>query len=79
MISEISVLRVIPKPPPIHRDQVKALLRRVVGSGEAGAVTTDESELRAKIQVLFDHGQATKHLHSIIGWNARMDGIQAAV
>ena len=47
--------------------------------GEAGAVTTDESELRAKIQVLFDHGQATKQLHSIIGWNARMDGIQAAV
>src|SRR6266487_3283107 len=47
--------------------------------GEAGAVTTDESELRSKIQVLFDHGQATKHLHSIIGWNARMDGIQAAV
>ena len=47
--------------------------------GEAGAVTTDESELRAKIQVLCDHGQATKHLHSIIGWSARMDGIQAAV
>jgi len=47
--------------------------------GEAGAVTTDEPELRAKIQVLFDHGQATKQLHSIIGWNARMDGIQAAV
>ena len=47
--------------------------------GEAGAVTTDESELRSRIQVLFDHGQATKHLHSIIGWNARMDGIQAAV
>jgi dTDP-4-amino-4,6-dideoxygalactose transaminase len=47
--------------------------------GEAGAVTTDESELRSKIRVLFDHGQAAKHLHSIIGWNARMDGIQAAV
>ncbi len=47
--------------------------------GEAGAVTTDESELRSKIQVLFDHGEATKHLHSMIGWNARMDGIQAAV
>lgn len=47
--------------------------------GEAGAVTTDESELRSKIQVLFDHGQATKQMHSIIGWNAGMDGIQAAV
>jgi len=47
--------------------------------GEAGAVTTDDPELRTKIQVLRDHGQAAKYLHSTIGWNARMDGIQAAV
>jgi dTDP-4-amino-4,6-dideoxygalactose transaminase len=47
--------------------------------GEAGAVTTDEPELHSKIQVLRDHGQAGKNLHATIGWNARMDGIQAAV
>src|SRR6516164_9281315 len=47
--------------------------------GEAGAVTTDEPELRSKVQVLRDHGQASKHHHSTIGWNSRMDGIQAAV
>jgi dTDP-4-amino-4,6-dideoxygalactose transaminase len=47
--------------------------------GEAGAVTTDELELRSKIRVLRDHGQAAKYFHSTIGWNARMDGIQAAV
>jgi dTDP-4-amino-4,6-dideoxygalactose transaminase len=47
--------------------------------GEAGAVTTDNAELRTRIQVLRDHGQASKHHHSCIGWNARMDGIQAAV
>jgi len=47
--------------------------------GEAGAVTTEEPELRAKVQALRDHGQASKNLHSTIGWNARMDGIQAAV
>jgi dTDP-4-amino-4,6-dideoxygalactose transaminase len=47
--------------------------------GEAGAVTTEESELRARVQALRDHGQAAKNLHSTIGWNARMDGIQAAV
>jgi dTDP-4-amino-4,6-dideoxygalactose transaminase len=47
--------------------------------GEAGAITTDDSELRSRIQALRDHGQARKHLHSAIGWNARMDGIQAAV
>jgi len=47
--------------------------------GEAGAITTDDVDLRAKVQVLRDHGQAAKYLHSTIGWNARMDGIQAAV
>jgi len=47
--------------------------------GEAGAVITDEQELRAKIQVLRDHGQAGQHVHSTIGWNAQMDGIQGAV
>ena len=31
------------------------------------------------MQVLRDHGQAAKYHHSHIGWNARMDGIQAAV
>jgi dTDP-4-amino-4,6-dideoxygalactose transaminase len=47
--------------------------------GEAGAVTTDDAELLSKVQLLRDHGQAAKHLHSAIGWNARMDGIQAAM
>jgi dTDP-4-amino-4,6-dideoxygalactose transaminase len=47
--------------------------------GEAGGVTTDEADLHSRIQMLRDHGQAAKHLHSAIGWNARMDGIQAAV
>jgi dTDP-4-amino-4,6-dideoxygalactose transaminase len=47
--------------------------------GEAGAVTTDDPELRAKVQMLRDHGQAAKYHHSVIGWNARMDGIQGAV
>jgi len=47
--------------------------------GEAGAITTEEADLRSRVQVLRDHGQAAKYHHSHIGWNARMDGIQAAV
>ena len=46
--------------------------------GEAGAVVTNDSALATKIQVLRDHGQKTKYHHSMIGWNARMDGIQGA-
>ena len=47
--------------------------------GEAGAVVTNDSSLHRAIQVLRDHGQEEKYRHSHIGWNARMDGIQAAV
>src|SRR5437016_755562 len=47
--------------------------------GEAGAVATNDAELREKIQVLRDHGQTRKYYHTLVGWNCRMDGIQAAV
>ena len=47
--------------------------------GEAGAVVTNDPTLHEAIQVLRDHGQEKKYHHSQIGWNARMDGIQAAV
>jgi len=47
--------------------------------GEAGAVVTNNSELTEKIQQLRDHGQPQKYYHSVIGWNARMDGIQGAI
>src|SRR5881296_1287158 len=47
--------------------------------GEAGAVVTNSEELKNKIQMLRDHGQAKKYHHVLIGWNARMDGIQGAV
>jgi dTDP-4-amino-4,6-dideoxygalactose transaminase len=46
--------------------------------GEGGAVVTNNSELAGKIRTLRDHGQARKYHHSVIGWNGRMDGIQAA-
>jgi dTDP-4-amino-4,6-dideoxygalactose transaminase len=47
--------------------------------GEAGAVVTNNVELQEKIRILRDHGQVRKYRHTMIGWNCRMDGIQAAV
>jgi dTDP-4-amino-4,6-dideoxygalactose transaminase len=47
--------------------------------GEAGAIVTSSAELDEKIKVLRDHGQQRKYFHSVVGWNCRMDGIQAAV
>ena len=47
--------------------------------GEAGAIVTSSAELDDKIKILRDHGQQRKYFHSVVGWNCRMDGIQAAV
>lgn len=47
--------------------------------GEAGAVVTNDARLATEIAILRDHGQSAKYRHARIGWNARMDGIQAAV
>src|SRR6267143_803663 len=46
--------------------------------GEAGAVVTNDTELRDKIRSLRDHGQVRKYHHSMVGWNCRMDAIQGA-
>jgi len=47
--------------------------------GEAGAVVTNDPEIVDKIRVFRDHGQRKKYYHGIIGWNARMDGLQGAI
>ncbi len=47
--------------------------------GEAGAVVTNEIKLADTIQQLRDHGQSKKYYHTMIGWNARMDGLQGAI
>jgi dTDP-4-amino-4,6-dideoxygalactose transaminase len=47
--------------------------------GEAGAVTTNDSRIADKIKILRDHGQATKYLHDVEGYNGRLDAIQAGL
>lgn len=47
--------------------------------GEAGAVVTNDVRLKEQIEMLRDHGQRKKYYHGVVGWNARMDGIQGAV
>ena len=47
--------------------------------GEAGAVVTRDAAFADRIRVLRDHGQIRKYHHASLGWNCRMDGIQAAV
>jgi dTDP-4-amino-4,6-dideoxygalactose transaminase len=47
--------------------------------GEAGAVTTNDAGLAAKIKMLRDHGQAKKYYHDVEGYNGRLDSIQAGL
>jgi len=47
--------------------------------GDAGAVTTNDSDEARKLRLLRDHGSPAKYQHSVIGTNARLDGIQAAI
>ena len=47
--------------------------------GEGGAVVTNDDEIAEKIKMYRDQGQSKKYYHSVIGWNARLDGIQGAV
>jgi len=47
--------------------------------GEAGAVTTSDPDVAAKVRMLRDHGQARKYHHEIEGYNGRLDAIQAGI
>jgi dTDP-4-amino-4,6-dideoxygalactose transaminase len=47
--------------------------------GEAGAVVTNDENLYDRIRILRDHGQVRKYHHTEVGWNCRMDGLQAAI
>ncbi len=47
--------------------------------GEAGAATTDDAAVAARIRMLRDHGQAQKYYHDIEGYNGRLDAIQAGL
>ena len=47
--------------------------------GEGGAVTTRHDDAAARVRELREHGQGARHRHDHIGYNARLDGLQAAV
>jgi len=47
--------------------------------GEAGSITTNDEKLADDLRALREHGQATRYYHPIVGYNARLDEIQAAI
>ena len=47
--------------------------------GDAGLVTTSNSGIDARIKMLRAHGMKTRYFHDELGWNSRLDTLQAAV
>lgn len=47
--------------------------------GDGGMVTTDSDELAEQLKVLRNHGSKVRYHHSVIGYNSRLDEIQAVI
>ena len=47
--------------------------------GDGGMVTTNDVDVARELKVLRNHGSRERYHHSVIGYNSRLDEIQAAV
>jgi dTDP-4-amino-4,6-dideoxygalactose transaminase len=47
--------------------------------GDAGLVTTSDPEMAAHMRRLRNHGSPRRYVHEELGWNSRLDAIQAAI
>lgn len=47
--------------------------------GDGGAVTTSDPELARRLRSLRNYGSTEKYVHDEIGWNSRLDELQAAL
>jgi dTDP-4-amino-4,6-dideoxygalactose transaminase len=53
--------------------------RKVLTSGEGGAVLTDDRELAERVRLLGDQGRSPDGVHRVAGTNCRMTELQAAL
>ncbi|MCA1959199.1 MAG: DegT/DnrJ/EryC1/StrS family aminotransferase [Desulfomonile sp.] len=47
--------------------------------GDGGMVTTNDDEFAASVQMLRNYGQPKKYHHDLLGYNSRLDTLQAAI
>jgi dTDP-4-amino-4,6-dideoxygalactose transaminase len=47
--------------------------------GDGGAIVTSNQELAERIRLLRNYGQVTKNVHAMMGYNSRLDTLQAAI
>ncbi len=53
--------------------------KNLSAAGEAGMVTTKDEHIGERARMLRAHGMRKRYYHDEIGWNSRLDTIQAAV
>ena len=53
--------------------------KNLAGYGEGGMVTTNSQEIAQQIRLLRNHGQTAPYEHHLMGYNSRLDEIQAAI
>jgi dTDP-4-amino-4,6-dideoxygalactose transaminase len=53
--------------------------KNLAGCGDGGAITTNDSEIAAKLRILREHGSKVRYIHEEIGVNSRLDAIQAVI
>lgn len=47
--------------------------------GDGGAITTSDPKLVRRLLRLRDHGRSTKYEHAVVGYNSRLDALQAGI
>jgi dTDP-4-amino-4,6-dideoxygalactose transaminase len=47
--------------------------------GDAGAVMTADEAIAGRIRMLANHGSRVRYRHDVVGWNSRLDALQAVV
>ncbi len=47
--------------------------------GDGGMITTNDDEIAKQVRILRDHGSPRKYHHVTVGYNSRLDSIQAAI
>ncbi len=53
--------------------------KNLAAMGDAGLVTTHSADLAARAQSLRAHGMTRRYFHDEVGWNSRLDTLQAVV